>query len=171
MAKCTCFVLHGLLSEHFEGNSITLLSLFTSMSPHHHCPTVTLADPLTNFAAPECLPMCCQATARELKISMDGLKLATCWGGNPKSPVVAQIAGLLIQGCTFDGTRMTALLEDSPTFKGVPPMTLAWIPKASAYPYPKYALLSHLCCVVCVVTCMCVAVLAMLRLCMPLLRS
>ncbi|KAJ9505746.1 hypothetical protein QJQ45_029247, partial [Haematococcus lacustris] len=58
-----------------------------------------------------------QQTARAAKMPLDELKLATCWSADhlPKGSV-----------------------QDAPTSKIIPPMTLAWLPKSAALPYTNF---------------------------------
>jgi dynein heavy chain 2 len=81
-----------------------------------------------------------QTSARQLGTSVDNLKLVSCWeGGRLRSPVAAPIAGMLIQGATFDGVRLSATSGDAPTDATIPPATFAWIPKTEAHPYSNFA--------------------------------
>lgn len=81
-----------------------------------------------------------QTTARQLGTSVDNLKLVSCWeAGRLRSPVAAPIAGMLIQGATFDGARLSTTSSDAATDAPVPPATFAWIPKTDPHPYPNHA--------------------------------
>ena len=70
-----------------------------------------------------------QQAARAQRVSMDTLKLATFWGGGQaKGEGAAHITGLLVQGATFDGTRLSPVNSDSPTTTTTVDCTLAWRP-------------------------------------------
>lgn len=81
-----------------------------------------------------------QQSARALGTSMDRLKAVTSWDAAKlraaaAAAPVAQLGGLLAQGATFDGSRLSALTPDAPAFRAVPPMAMAWLPKEAPYAY------------------------------------
>ncbi|CAL1541204.1 unnamed protein product [Lymnaea stagnalis] len=77
-----------------------------------------------------------QQTAREMKCSMDSLKFACSWRGSIQGArTTIKIGGLMIEGCTFDGSRLSENQRDSPTVAAIPPCTVSWIPKDSTDPY------------------------------------
>lgn len=44
----------------------------------------------------------------------------------------------MIQGASFDGSRLSHVTGDAPTSRSVPPMGLAWLPKSQSLPYQAY---------------------------------
>ncbi|GLI62890.1 cytoplasmic dynein 1b heavy chain [Volvox africanus] len=84
-----------------------------------------------------------QQSARALGCSMDTLKPVTSWDASRlhsisgAAPVVL-LGGMIIQGATFDGSRLSTVAADAPTFRVVPPMCLAWVPKDAPYAYSSY---------------------------------
>jgi dynein heavy chain 2 len=73
-----------------------------------------------------------QQTAREMKCSMDSLKFACSWsGGVHGSKTNVKIGRLQLEGCSFDGSRLSENLRDSPTVSEIPPCVIAWISKDS----------------------------------------
>lgn len=63
---------------------------------------------------------------------MDALKLATSWSnsGLPPAPLPMTIEGLLLQGCNFDGSRLSEAHAEDPTFVPAPLCNLAWVPQS-----------------------------------------
>ena len=61
---------------------------------------------------------------------IDSLMLCSTWIKSEisSSPIKCQVEGLLLQGCRFDGTRLTELTPDDPTFIPVPICNIAWMP-------------------------------------------
>ena len=37
--------------------------------------------------------------------------------------------GLMLEGCTFDGSRLSENQRDSPSVASIPPCVISWIPK------------------------------------------
>ncbi|KAI8908484.1 dynein heavy chain and region D6 of dynein motor-domain-containing protein [Gorgonomyces haynaldii] len=73
-----------------------------------------------------------QQTSRQLQRPMDSLVLMTSFGGyniQKSSPVQISVEGLLIQGCLFDGTTLSFVDANDPSFTVVPPFQLGWVPK------------------------------------------
>ena len=61
---------------------------------------------------------------------MDNLHFATIWkGGVPGARQTVRLAVLQLEGCAFDGARLTESARDSPSVSSVPPVSVAWIPK------------------------------------------
>ena len=61
---------------------------------------------------------------------MDSLKFACSWKGNISGARTSiRIGGLQLEGCTFDGQRLSENQRDSPSVSGVPVCAVAWIPK------------------------------------------
>ena len=65
---------------------------------------------------------------------MDNLKFACGWsgGGVRGARISVKIGGLQLEGCSFDGARLSENLRDSPSVSAVPPCSLAWIAKVSS---------------------------------------
>ncbi|KAK3100036.1 hypothetical protein FSP39_013759 [Pinctada imbricata] len=77
-----------------------------------------------------------QQTAREIGCSMDSLKFACSWRGNIQgAKSMVKIGGLQLEGCSFDGSRLSENQRDSPSVSAIPPCVVAWIPKESPDPY------------------------------------
>ena len=53
-----------------------------------------------------------------------------------------QIGGLQLEGCSFDGSRLTENAHDSPSVVAMPPCTVAWVTKDAPPPYPPSECLS-----------------------------
>lgn len=63
---------------------------------------------------------------------MDYLKFISSWQGkNPNLKQGVLIKGIQLEGCLFDGVRLTDCTHDSPTISAVPPCLVAWIYKVS----------------------------------------
>ncbi|OWF37256.1 Cytoplasmic dynein 2 heavy chain 1 [Mizuhopecten yessoensis] len=77
-----------------------------------------------------------QQTAREMGCSMDGLKFASTWKSSIQGArTVVKLGGLQIEGCNFDGSRLSENQRDSPSVSGIPPCVVAWVPKDAPSPY------------------------------------
>eukprot|EP00899_Mesostigma_viride_P029629 jgi/Mesvir1/9851/Mv22388-RA.1 len=81
-----------------------------------------------------------QQTARKMKVSMDELKLATCFnasrlGASASTSIPVNIKGLVMQGAQFDGARLSELSSDSPSTSEVPACIVMWIQKKEQFPY------------------------------------
>ncbi|XP_058887125.1 cytoplasmic dynein 2 heavy chain 1-like [Acipenser ruthenus] len=77
-----------------------------------------------------------QETARTMTCSMDSLKFVASW----KSRITGaqqqvKIGGLQLEGCSFDGNRLSENQHDSPSVSAVPPCYMAWIPQNASGPY------------------------------------
>lgn len=74
-----------------------------------------------------------QQTARESKQPMDTLVLSTSWSGEVKHGKTSsiKIGGLQLEGCSFDGGRLTESAPDSPSVTAFPSCYIAWIPRVS----------------------------------------
>ncbi|KAG7249358.1 hypothetical protein CRUP_009300, partial [Coryphaenoides rupestris] len=70
-----------------------------------------------------------QETARSMNCSMDSLKFVTSWR-NPiqEARLQVKVGGLQLEGCTFDGARLSENQHDSPSVSAVPPCYMAWVP-------------------------------------------
>ncbi|XP_063970614.1 cytoplasmic dynein 2 heavy chain 1 [Lytechinus pictus] len=77
-----------------------------------------------------------QQTARDSKTSMDSLKFACRWSGNISgAKYQVKIGGLHLEGCTFDGQRLSENQRDSPSVCSVPPCSVAWVLKDTPNTY------------------------------------
>lgn len=64
---------------------------------------------------------------------MDGLKFGVSWrGGVQGAKTQVKVGGLQLEGCTFDGARLSENQRDSPSVSAIPPCHVAWIPKVSS---------------------------------------
>ena len=69
---------------------------------------------------------------RELGVSMDSLKFGASWKGSIQgAKAMVKLGGLLMEGCSFDGARLSENQRDSPSVSGIPPCVVGWIPKVS----------------------------------------
>ncbi|XP_041114512.1 cytoplasmic dynein 2 heavy chain 1-like [Polyodon spathula] len=71
-----------------------------------------------------------------MSCSMDSLKFVASW----KSRITGaqqqvKIGGLQLEGCSFDGNRLSENQHDSPSVSAVPPCYMAWIPQNASGPY------------------------------------
>lgn len=77
-----------------------------------------------------------QQTARELGCSMDSLKMVSSWrGGIQGAKIPVRLGGTQLEGCSFDGTRLSENLHDSPSVSAIPPCVVAWVTKDTQDPY------------------------------------
>ncbi|XP_065833043.1 cytoplasmic dynein 2 heavy chain 1-like isoform X2 [Oscarella lobularis] len=77
-----------------------------------------------------------QQAARNLKCSMDDLKFVCSWRtSDTRGAVTVKIEGLQLEGCTFDGARLTDNQRDSPSVSAIPPCCFAWVSKDAPEPY------------------------------------
>ncbi|XP_076446844.1 LOW QUALITY PROTEIN: cytoplasmic dynein 2 heavy chain 1-like [Babylonia areolata] len=84
-----------------------------------------------------------QQTARELGCSMDSLRFVSSWLGSiPDSKIPIKLGGIQLEGCAFDGTRLSESQHDSPSVSTIPPCVVAWVPKDSPNPYGSEATIS-----------------------------
>lgn len=61
---------------------------------------------------------------------MDNLKFACSWkGGVTGARFSCKLSGLQLEGCVFDGMRLSESQRDSPIVTTIPDCTVAWIPK------------------------------------------
>ena len=59
---------------------------------------------------------------------MDNLKFACSWKGSLQgAKLMVKIGGLQIEGCSFDGSRLSENQRDSPSISAIPPCSVAWI--------------------------------------------
>jgi hypothetical protein len=74
-----------------------------------------------------------QQTARATKQPMDTLVLNTSWSGEVKhgKNVSIKITGLQLEGCSFDGGRLSESAPDSPSVIAFPSCYIAWIPQVA----------------------------------------
>lgn len=79
---------------------------------------------------------------RALGCAMDSLKFACSWSGGvngAKQPI--KVGGLMLEGCTFDGSRLSENQRDSPIVSSIPKCVMAWIPKVNPTLYTSFILL------------------------------
>uniref|UniRef100_A0ABM5FWF4 Cytoplasmic dynein 2 heavy chain 1 n=2 Tax=Agamidae TaxID=81953 RepID=A0ABM5FWF4_9SAUR len=77
-----------------------------------------------------------QETARVMSCSVDSLKFTASWRGRIKeAKLQVQISGLQLEGCSFDGNRLSENQHDSPSVSSVLPCYMAWIPQNAYGPY------------------------------------
>uniref|UniRef100_A0A671EFV8 Dynein cytoplasmic 2 heavy chain 1 n=1 Tax=Rhinolophus ferrumequinum TaxID=59479 RepID=A0A671EFV8_RHIFE len=77
-----------------------------------------------------------QETARTMSCSVDSLKFVASWKGRlQEAKLQIKISGLLLEGCSFDGNRLSENQHDSPSVSSVLPCFMGWIPQGSYGPY------------------------------------
>uniref|UniRef100_A0A8C4RQF1 Cytoplasmic dynein 2 heavy chain 1 n=1 Tax=Erpetoichthys calabaricus TaxID=27687 RepID=A0A8C4RQF1_ERPCA len=75
-----------------------------------------------------------QDTARTMACSMDNLKCIASWKGKiTEAKLQVKIGGLQLEGCSFDGNRLSESQHDSPSVSAVPPCYMAWISQVLNY--------------------------------------
>ncbi|KAG2486208.1 hypothetical protein HYH03_015170 [Edaphochlamys debaryana] len=84
-----------------------------------------------------------QQSSRALTCSMDQLKAVTSWdAGKLKAASgaapVAVLGGLVMQGATYDGQRLSPVTAEAPAFRAIPPMSLVWLPKDAPMAYSTF---------------------------------
>lgn len=73
-----------------------------------------------------------QHSAREAKVSMDNLKLVCSFSGPMRGVSLnVKITGFQLEGCGFDGTKLTECQEDSPSVITLQPCYVGWIQKVN----------------------------------------
>ena len=73
-----------------------------------------------------------QHAAREARVSMDNLKLVCSFGGAMRGVKLnVRITGLQLEGCGFDGSKLSECQENSPSVVSLPPCCIGWIQKVS----------------------------------------
>ncbi|XP_013915709.1 PREDICTED: cytoplasmic dynein 2 heavy chain 1 [Thamnophis sirtalis] len=77
-----------------------------------------------------------QETARVMTCSVDSLKFTASWKGQIReAKLQVQISGLQLEGCSFDGNRLSENQHDSSSVSTVLPCYMAWIPQNTYGPY------------------------------------
>ena len=65
-----------------------------------------------------------------MKLPMDSLKFVCTWRGGLQGAVITvKLGGVQLEGCTFDGSRLSENQRDSPSFTEIPSCSVAWVPK------------------------------------------
>ncbi|KAG7470921.1 hypothetical protein MATL_G00119020 [Megalops atlanticus] len=78
-----------------------------------------------------------QETARSMGCSMDSLKFVASWKSRiADAKLQVKIGGLKLEGCSFDGNRLSENQHDSPSVSAVPACYIAWIPQDASGCYP-----------------------------------
>ncbi|KAL2095875.1 hypothetical protein ACEWY4_008023 [Coilia grayii] len=74
-----------------------------------------------------------QETARFHGCSMDSLKFVASWKSSILGATLqVKVGGLKLEGCSFDGSRLSENQHDSPSVSAVPSCYMAWIPQSAA---------------------------------------
>ncbi|CAG2057091.1 unnamed protein product [Timema podura] len=78
-----------------------------------------------------------QQTVREYTIPLDELGLTCSWtkNGMPAARLPVTLAGLQLEGATFNGLRLTPNTTDTPSVCAAPGCTIAWMPKGGVPVY------------------------------------
>ena len=59
---------------------------------------------------------------------MDNLKFVSSWrGGIQGSKLPIKLGGIQLEGCSFDGNRLSENQHDSPSVSAIPPLSLIHI--------------------------------------------
>lgn len=72
-----------------------------------------------------------QQVALELRLPMDSLRLQCSWrgdGGGARGASVLRVAGLQLEGATFNGSALTDNAHDAPVTSAMPTCTVNWVP-------------------------------------------
>ncbi|KAI9364365.1 dynein heavy chain and region D6 of dynein motor-domain-containing protein [Zopfochytrium polystomum] len=77
-----------------------------------------------------------QETARAVSRPMDELTLTATWSTSSSSTspggLHVAVEGLLVQGCLFDGLRLSEVTQEDANLSSVPVVRVAWVPKDSS---------------------------------------
>ncbi|XP_029026743.1 cytoplasmic dynein 2 heavy chain 1 isoform X2 [Betta splendens] len=74
-----------------------------------------------------------QETARSMGCSMDSLVFVSSWRSSiEQAKLQVKVGGLQLEGCSFDGLRLSENQHDSPSVSAVPPCFMAWVPQNPA---------------------------------------
>ncbi|XP_058542508.1 cytoplasmic dynein 2 heavy chain 1 isoform X7 [Neofelis nebulosa] len=77
-----------------------------------------------------------QETARAMGCPVDSLKFVASWKGRlQEAKLQIKMGGLLLEGCSFDGSRLAENQHDSPSVSPVLPCCVGWIPQGAYGPY------------------------------------
>ncbi|XP_038236236.1 cytoplasmic dynein 2 heavy chain 1 isoform X1 [Dermochelys coriacea] len=77
-----------------------------------------------------------QETARVMSCSVDNLTFVASWKGQiQEAKLQVKISGLQLEGCSFDGRRLSENQHDSPSVSSVLPCYMGWIPQDAHGPY------------------------------------
>lgn len=70
-----------------------------------------------------------QKTAQATGVAMDSLVFKSAWGeaGVAGATLSVQLTGLQIQGCVFDGQRLSEADRETPTLVKVPTLSVAYV--------------------------------------------
>uniref|UniRef100_A0A670Y4J1 Dynein cytoplasmic 2 heavy chain 1 n=1 Tax=Pseudonaja textilis TaxID=8673 RepID=A0A670Y4J1_PSETE len=75
-----------------------------------------------------------QETARVMTCSVDSLKFTASWKGQIReAKLQVQISGLQLEGCSFDGNRLSENQHNSSSVSTVLPCYMAWIPQVGYF--------------------------------------
>lgn len=84
-----------------------------------------------------------QHSAREAKVSMDSLKLVCSFSGPLRGVVLnVKVTGFQLEGCGFDGSKLSECEENSPSVISLPPCYIGWIQKDASMPYDERKVIS-----------------------------
>jgi dynein heavy chain 2 len=82
-----------------------------------------------------------QQTARVSRVPVDELKLVSCWEqgrlDSRVAPLTLTVHGMLLQGCNFDGQKLSESLLDSAANSALGDCFFAWMPRDAPSPYPN----------------------------------
>lgn len=79
-----------------------------------------------------------QQAAREARVSMDTLKLVSCFDPRllNRAPLPVTLDGLMLQGAVYESNQLGEANGDTPELVPLPPACIAFVPAADPEPYP-----------------------------------
>ena len=78
-----------------------------------------------------------QRSARQFKVAIDELKLVSSFeNGKLDKGASIQLEGLYLQGCAFDGTKLSDIRGQAAEIIALPTCNIAWISDKHQEPYP-----------------------------------
>lgn len=81
-----------------------------------------------------------QRSARQFKVAIDELKLVSSFDSSKLDKGSSiQLESLYLQGCAFDGTKLSDIKGQQAEIMQLPPCSIAWIQEKSPDPYPSDA--------------------------------
>jgi dynein heavy chain 2 len=74
---------------------------------------------------------------------MDELRLVCSWSGPIRNAQFnVRMCGLQLEGCNFDGMKLTDCEENSPSIVSLPECYISWISKNTKMPYDESSVIS-----------------------------
>ena len=77
--------------------------------------------------------------AKLVKVPIDMLQLVSKWSNMPRADAFGVLVeGLFIQGCRFDGLRISECRAEDSSLAGAPQTYLCWLPQVSVVVHEKF---------------------------------